>query len=108
MALSKIFCCLYINNKLISIDLLEYAVVITNYAITAQIMDSKNPNNHQYQSLLNWTDNMPALAWTKKAANSTFAGKALSKIFCSLCINNSIACTSDYINAKENLCADLI
>ena len=50
-----------IDDKLISINLLEYAVVITNYAITTQIMDSKNPNNHQYQSLLNCTGNMSAL-----------------------------------------------
>ena len=97
-----------IDDKLISINLLEYAVVITNYAITTQIKDSKNPAKKQYQSLLNWTDNMSALAWTKKAAISTPAGKALSKIFCSLCINNNIACTSNYINTKENRCADLI
>ena len=97
------------NDKIISINLLEYAVLITNYAIVSQIVKTISTDlDVQYPILLNWTDNMSALAWTKRAAISTPAGKALTRIFCILCMNNNVSCTADYINTHDNLCADLI
>ena len=95
------------KEELISINLLEYIVVIINYAITSHIFKSQNLGSHYpYQTLLNWSDNKTAIAWTKQAAISSAGGKALSRIFCSLCINNPLQCTSDYINTKENIVAD--
>ena len=97
------------NEKLISINLLEYVVVIINYAIVTHIVKENNLCAHyKYQTLLNWSDNRTAICWTRKAAISTDSGKALSRIFCSLCINNNINCISDYINTKENVIADKI
>ena len=97
------------NDKLISINLLEYVVVIINYAIVTHIVNDSNIcEKYKYQSLLNWSDNRTAICWSKKAAISTESGKALSRIFCSLCINNNINCVSDYINTKENIIADKI
>lgn len=98
-----------IDEKIISINLLEYCVIIINYAIASHLLEKNLINtNQEYPLLLNWTDNMSAMAWTKKAAVSTPAGKALSKIFCYLCMNNDMACISDYINTTANECADLI
>jgi len=95
------------NGELISINLLEYIVVIINYAICTYIFNTKNLNSvHQHHTLLNWSDNKSAIAWTKQAAISTTGGKALSRIFCSICINNDLSCTSDYINTKKNIIAD--
>ena len=97
------------KEKLISINLLEYAVVIVNYAIVTEIAKQSDLfSKFKYQSLLNWSDNKTAIAWTRKAAISTESGKALSRIFCTLCINNNINCISDYINTKENEIADKI
>ena len=97
------------GEKIISINLLEYAVIIINYAVvTSIIKEKKLCEKYKYQSLLNWSDNKTAISWTKKAAISTESGKALSRIFCSLCINNNINCVPDYINTKENVVADKI
>ena len=95
------------NGEIISINLLEYVVIIINYAICSFIYKSKQlGHTFKYQSLLNWSDNRSAISWTKQAAISSAGGKALSRIFCSLCINNDLQCVSDYINTKENTIAD--
>ena len=97
------------KEKLISINLLEYVVVIVNYAIATEIIRQKNYCKiFKYQTLLNWSDNKTAISWTRKAAISTESGKALSRIFCTLCINNDINCISEYINTKDNEIADKI
>ena len=95
------------NGEIISINLLEYIVVIINYAISSYLFTSRGLNTkYPHQSLLNWSDNRSAIAWTKQAAISTAGGKALSRIFCSLCINNGLQCSSHYINTKDNIIAD--
>ena len=97
------------KEKLISINLLEFVVVIVNYAIATEIIKEKNYcKKFKYQTLLNWSDNKTAISWTRKAAISTESGKALSRIFCTLCINNNINCISEYINTEENEIADKI
>ena len=95
------------QGEIISINLLEYIVIIINYAISSHLFSSNNlGSTYKYQTLLNWSDNRSAIAWTKKAAISTAGGKALSRIFCSLSINNDLQCVSDYINTSQNIIAD--
>ena len=95
------------NGEMVSINLLEYIVIIINYAICSHLYTSRGlDSKYKHQTLLNWSDNKSAIAWTKKAAISTAGGKALSRIFLSLCINNDLQCCSDYINTKENVIAD--
>ena len=97
------------KEKIISINLLEYVVIIVNYAIVTDIVQKNNLcEKYPYQTLLNWSDNKTAIVWTKKAAISTESGKALSRIFCTLCINNNINCISEYINTHDNEIADKI
>ena len=82
-------------------------MVIINYAICSSICSTKKFSNvYKYQSLLNWSDNRSAIAWTKQAAISTAGGKALARIFYSLSINNNLQCTSAYIKTKDNIIAD--
>ena len=81
----------HFNGEIISINLLQYIVVIINYAICSFLFTANNLNNeYKYQTLLNWSDNRSAIAWTKQAAISTAGGKALACIFCSLFINNDL------------------
>ena len=95
------------NGEIISINLLEYIVIIINYAISTAIFKEKILGaKFPHQTLLNWSDNRAAIAWTKQAAISTAGGKALSRIFCSISINNDLQCVSDYINTKQNVIAD--
>ena len=95
------------NGEIVSINLLEYIVIIINYAICSYLFTTRKLNSvYKHQSLLNWSDNKSAIAWTKQAAISTAGGKALARIFCSLSINNDLQCISDYINTKHNIIAD--
>ena len=97
----------YFNGEIVSINLLEYVVVIINYAICTSLFYERNLNTvYKYQSLLNWSDNKSTIVWTKQAAISTAGGKALACIFCSLSINNDLQSLSNYINTKENVIAD--
>ena len=60
-----VFDSLFLN--IISINLLEYAVVMINYAIVTKIITDQNIcKKFKYQSLLNWSDNKTAISWTKK------------------------------------------
>ena len=97
----------HFNGEIISINLLKYIVAIINYAICSAIFSSKKLNHvYKYQTLLNWSDNKSAIAWTKQTAISTAGEEALARIFCSLSINNDLQCTSAYINTKDNVVAD--
>ena len=98
---------IYENDKLISINLLEYAVVIINYAICSYLIP-KSGSSIEYPVLMNWSDNRSAISWTKRAARSTIAGKALARMFCCLAFNNPVACSAEYISTSDNHCADLI
>ena len=95
------------NGEIISINLLEYIVVIINYNISSHLYQIKRLRGiYPHQTLLNWSDNRSAIAWSKQAATSSAGGKALSRIFYSLSINNNLQCTSYYINTKSNVIAD--
>ena len=77
------------DGEIISINLLEYMVIIINYATSSFLFKSHNLGaQYPHQTVLIWSDNRSAIAWTKQAAISSPGGKALSHIFCSLCINN--------------------
>ena len=78
-----------------------------NYAICSYFIP-KSGSSIEYPVLMNWSDNRSAISWTKRAARSTIAGKALARMFCCLAFNNPIACSADYISTSDNHCADLI
>ena len=95
------------DGEIVSINLLEYMVIIINYAICSHLFVTQQLGlQYPHQTVLIWSDNKSAIAWTKQAAISSAGGKALSRIFCSLCINNDLQCTSHYINTKQNIIAD--
>ena len=62
----------------------------------------------EYPIIMNLSDSRSAISWTKRAARSTTAGKALARIFCCLAFNNPITCSADYISTSDNHCADSI
>ena len=95
------------DGEIILINLLEYMVIIINYVICSHLYKTnKLGKKCPYQTVQNWSDNRSAIAWTRQAAISSAGGKALSRIFCSLCINNNLQCTSNYVNTKQNVIAD--
>eukprot|EP00978_Attheya_sp_CCMP212_P046585 scaffold400374_cov39-Attheya_sp.AAC.1 len=77
------------TGETISINVLEYATVLINYAAATDVFALINdPSAPKYPVLLNWADNTATISWTKKMCKSSEGGKALSRILCSQMINN--------------------
>ena len=70
------------SKELVSINLLEFAVEIINYAAII-MMFKENPSlcSHGFPMLLNWTDNTTSKSWIRKAASKTKKEK-LSNVCC--------------------------
>ena len=51
-------------------------------------------------------DNITADSWTRKIATSSFTGKSLGRIFCSLIMNQKLGLDSTYLPGRENQVAD--
>ena len=99
----------YSADKFISINLLEYAAIIINYAAASHVLSTRQPNpKNPYPVLLNLADNMSANSWTKKACSSNLAGRGLSRLFCSLRLNNSLGLNAEFIPGSSNTVADAI
>ena len=97
------------TNELVSINILEFAVEIINYAAVTLIF--KNDPllcQHSFPILLNWTDNTSSKTWLRKAATRTIKGKSLQQILCSLMINNPVGIKAEHIAGSSNILADAI
>ena len=100
----------YDTDSLVSINLLEFTVIIIDYAIAAYILKTSHSDltSDPHPTLLNWADNMTAISWSKKAAASNTAGKSLSRIFAALRMDSALGLLSDFIAGKENIIANTI
>ena len=78
-----------------------------NYVICSCISTTKNLGaKYLHQTILNLSDNRSIIAKTRQAAISLADGKALSHIFCSLCIKINFQCTLHFVNSKLNVIID--
>jgi hypothetical protein len=97
------------TGETISINALEYATVLINYAAAREayelIPSTAKPTN---PVLLNWADNTAAISWTKKMCKSSEGGKALSRILCSQMINNPMGLNASHVAGVDNVIADRI
>ena len=92
------------TNQLVSINLLEFAVEIINYAAASVLFEQNlSTYEHEYPFLQNWTDNKTAKAWLRKAATRTELGKSPQRILCSIMINNPMGIKSEYIKGEKML-----
>jgi hypothetical protein len=97
------------TGETISINALEYATVLINYAAaTDAVALITDPTAPQFPVLLNWADNTAAISWTKKMCKSSEGGKALSRILCSQMINNKLGLNASHVAGVDNVIADRI
>ena len=97
------------TGDLISINLLEFAVVIINYAAATHALSLLPPSNRNpFPVLLNRADNMTANKWSLKAATTNLAGRSLSRLFCGLRLNNPLGLNCDFLPGHLNTIADRI
>ena len=105
---------LYLKNnkkgKFISINLLEYATVIINYAASLASYHARNskinPDTIKSPVLLNWADNKASIKWTNVMCTSNQAGRSLGRLFCGLLLNSPLGINCDYITTIANFIAD--
>ena len=90
------------SKDLVSINLLEFAVEIINYAAII-VYFKENPTTcpHEFPLLLNWTDNMTSKSWIRKAASRTNKGKSLQRLLCT-------GLKAEHIPGEKNVLADAI
>jgi hypothetical protein len=106
---------LYVPNgtdeSLISINVLEYVVVILNYCAALEtikalseegLIDDPNP------IVLGVTDNRSALNWTIHTSKKSIIGRVLARFFCALLMDSAVGINSKWIATDENEIADQI
>ena len=97
------------HGNLISINLLEFATIIINYAACmVAFKEIKGTFLIKYPVLLNMTDNTSSESWVRKACTSSLAGKALARVFCNLLLNNCLGINAEYLEVTKNDIADTI
>ena len=98
------------SGKFISINLLEYATVIINYAASLVAYTSGhtniNPDTVPFPVLLNWADNKASIKWTNVMCTANQAGRSLGRLFCALLLDNPLGINCDYIRTTDNTIAD--
>ena len=99
------------NNKkgnFISINVLEFVVVIINYCAALHILQTEHPTEDPHPVFLNECDSTSAIRWATICCKESLAGRALGRLFCMLLVNSPLGINSKYINTKENFIADTI
>jgi hypothetical protein len=97
------------KENFISINLLEYATILINYAgVSQSLVLGRIVAKHSYPVTHIDSDNMSSISWTKKAATSTVKSKALTRVFTALTLNNPLGLSTVHIQGKLNDLPDLI
>eukprot|EP00957_Ditylum_brightwellii_P061552 4671142-Ditylum_brightwellii.AAC.1 len=79
------------SGRLISINVLEYANILLNFAASLVAIENLKKDEllqHEHPVALLRADNMSADSWTRKASSSSVTRKALMRLQCALLLNN--------------------
>ena len=93
------------SGKLVSINVLEYLVVIVNFCAALTIYRTEAPTADPHPVLLSLVDNTSAIRWTN-ACKDSLAGRALGCFFCALLVNCEMGINAQWISTIENDIAD--
>ena len=94
------------NNDLISINVLEFVTVIINYCAVLTILKLEKVTDDPHPILLNMTDNISALNWTRHTCKSSKIGKLLARFFCCIIMDSPLGINSEWISTHDNYIAD--
>jgi hypothetical protein len=95
------------DNRLISINVLEYVTVILNYcgSLVALNQDGGVADD-PHPTVLCVTDNTSAKNWTLHTSKTSIIGRALARFFCGLLINTRLGINAKWISTHTNIIAD--
>jgi hypothetical protein len=94
------------NGMLVSINVLEFMMVIINYCATLHVVWTSLITDDPHPVTLNVTDNSSALSWTLHTCKRSKIGKMLAHFFCSLLIDLPLGINSQWISMIDNKIAD--
>ena len=93
---------------LVSINVLEFVMVIINRCATFHVVQTSPITNNLHPVILNVTDNSSALSWTLHTCKRSKIGQILARLFCSLLINLPLGINSQWISTINNKIVDNI
>ena len=93
---------------MISINFLEYATIILNYAAALTVLASDGVGDDIHPVLLNWADNTSAVRWNNHSCKKSLVGKALGSLFCTMLIDSPLGVNAKWISTSVNVIADNI
>jgi hypothetical protein len=99
------------NNEkgdLISINVLEYAAGLINYAAAYHYYLTHPDPNDPYPVVKLYLDNTASESWIIKACKGSLAGRALSRLQCAMMINNPVGIQAEHVTTVANVIADEI
>ena len=94
------------DGKLISINVLEYAALLINYAGAYHYYLHNPDPEDPFPQVLFYADNTASESWMVKACNSSLIGRALSRLQCAMMINNNVGIRTDHVTTVANIIAD--
>ena len=94
------------SGKLISINVLEFVVVIIDYCAALTVILTEDVTDDPHPVLLNIADNTAAHTWTMHTCKSSKLGKLLAKLFCFLIMDSGLGINSKWIDTTHNFIAD--
>jgi len=96
------------NGQLISINVLEFVVVVISHAATYTAITTEQITDNLCTIVLNVIDNMSALNWTMHACKKSAIGRRLARFFCGLLIGSPLGLNSKWISTSQNKIAEEI
>ena len=96
------------DGKLISINVLEFASVIINYAAMSLYFRLHQDPSNPFPIALLFADNVAAEIWTLKGCKRSLLGRALGRLLCALMIDNPLGVSTARIDTHANYIADEI
>ena len=97
------------NNKdrrLVSINVLEYAALLINYAAAYHFYLHNPDPADPYPQVLFYANNTASKSLMVKACNSSLIRRALSRLQCAMMINNKVGIRTDHVTTVANIIAD--
>lgn len=98
------------DNKLVSINVLEYAALIINFIAAKYYFRTYHSDpSDPHPMVLLYADNFTAEAWAKlKQCKTSMIGRSLGRLQCALMMNNNVGLNVDHVTTKKNVIADRI
>ena len=94
------------KGKLISINCLEFACVVINFAAAIYACHVDDIDLSNYPVLLNWCANKAATCWVNVRCKSSMIGRNLAKISIGLLMGTNLSIHAEGLSTKLNVIAD--